>query len=132
MFGLEAEDRIGKLQDILERLAAGGVDLCCFYAASAAGRGVLYIGPKTPAMLDAAANAIDLKFKEVAGLMIEDDDEVGAGAAVLKILADAGVNCLAAGAKICDGRYHLGIVVAAEDGDIAENALRDFDMVGDI
>ena len=125
MFGVEVADKPGGLQKVLAKLAAGGIDLCCFYAASVGkGKGMVYMGAKDADAFDAFAAESDLKFEETVGFMIEGDDKVGAASAVLKKLADAGINGVAGAAKVCDGRYHLGLIVATDDGDAAEKALK--------
>jgi len=121
---IEVEDKPGSLYKLLSDIAEVGVDLHCLMAYSGvSGTGKVYLGAKDPSALQACAREAGLEATEAAGFVLEGKDEVGAAAAALKGLADAGINGIAGAAMVCDSQYHMGIVVAAEDGDAAEELL---------
>jgi hypothetical protein len=121
---IEVEDKPGSLYKLLSDIAEAGVDLHCLMAySSGSGIGNVYLGAKDPSALQVFARDAGLEATEAAGFVLEGTDEVGAAAAALKGLADAGINGLAGAAMVCDSQYHMGIVVAAEDGDAAEEVL---------
>jgi hypothetical protein len=122
--GFEIEDRPGALYELLASIAAEEVDLHCLMAYSAGdGSGMVYLGAKDPAALQAWATDTGTHAEEATGFAIEGDDKVGAAATALKGLADAGINGIVGAAMVCDGGFHMGVVVAAEDGDEAEKVL---------
>ncbi|MHC4467430.1 MAG: hypothetical protein ACYSYW_12865 [Planctomycetota bacterium] len=59
----------------------------------------------------------------MAGFIIVGDDTVGAAADALKGLADAGISGVAGAAMVCDGQYHMMVVVESADGDAAADVL---------
>jgi len=121
---LEIEDEPGSLQKLLAQAASANVDLLCFAAFSAAGgRGRVYLSAKAPQSLEACAQKAGIKATAAAGFIVGGEDKVGAAAESLKGLADAGINGVAGTAMVCDGQYHMLIVVDAADGDAAEKAL---------
>jgi len=121
---LEIEDKPGSLQKLLAQAASANVDLLCFAAFSAGGgRGQLYVSVKDPQTLEAYAQAVGIEAPAATGFIIGGEDKVGAAAESLKGLADAGINGVAGAAMVCDGQYHMLIVVDAADGDAAEAAL---------
>jgi len=122
--GFEIEDRPGAVYELLASIAGEGVDLHCMMAYSAGdGSGMIYLGAKDPAALEAWATDTGTHAEEAAGFVIEASDKVGAAAATLKGLADAGINGIVGAAIVCDGGFHMGVVVAAEDGNEAEKVL---------
>ncbi len=122
---LEIEDKPGSLQQLLAKAASANVDLLCFAAFSAGGGiGRLYLSAKDPKALESCAQSAGIKTSAAAGFIIGGEDKVGAAGQALKGLADAGINGAAGAAMVCDGQYHMLIVVAAADGDAAENALK--------
>jgi len=121
---VEIEDAPGSLQRLLQDLASAGVDLLCLTAFSAGGgRGRVCLSAKDPQALEAFAENAGIKAETAAGFVLTDDDKVGAAAQTLKGLAEGGINGVAGAAMVCDGRYHMLLVVAADDGDAAANAL---------
>jgi hypothetical protein len=121
---IEIEDKPGSLYKLLSDIAESGVDLHCVMGYSGgSGIGQVYLGAKDPSVLESCAREADLEATEAAGFVLEGKDEVGAAAAALKGLADAGINGIAGAAMVCESQYHMGIVVAAEDGDAAEEVL---------
>jgi len=120
----EIEDTPGSLHKLLTQIAAADVDLVCAAAFSTGqGQGQVCLSAKEPLALKTCAEKVNLQLKPATGFIITEPDAVGAAAAVLKPLADAGINSLAGTAMICDGQYHMLIVVAASDGDAAAEAL---------
>jgi hypothetical protein len=120
----EIEDTPGSLHKLLSQIAAAGVDLVCAAAFSTGqGRGQVCLSAKEPLTLKAFAEKSNLQLTPAAGFIISEPDVVGAAAAALKPLADAGINGLAGTAMICNGQYHMLIVVSASDGDAAAEAL---------
>ena len=121
---IEIGDRPGSLQKLLATAAEANVDLDCFMAFSAGGgKGKVYLNAKEPETLEAFARDAGIEAKEFAGFVIGGEDKAGAAAEALKGLADAKINGLAGSAVVCNGHYHMGIVVAAVDADAAEEAL---------
>jgi len=121
---VEIEDKPGSLQQLLDKAAAANVDFQGFTAFSAgAGRGQVYLSAKDPEALKACAEDAGLAAKEAAGFIISGPDKVGAAAADLKPLADAGINGVAGAAMVCDGEYQMLVVVGAADADAAAKAL---------
>jgi len=121
---LEIEDKPGSLQKLLAQAASANVDLLCFAAFSGGGgRGRLYLSAKAPQSLEACTQAAGIKTTAAAGFIIGGEDKTGAAAESLRGLADAGINGVAGAAMVCDGQYHMLIVVDAADGDAAEAAL---------
>jgi hypothetical protein len=121
---VEVEDRPGGLQGLLAQAASANVDFQCFAAFSAGGgKGQVYLSAKNEDALKACAEKIGIKTTTAAGFIINADDKVGAAAEALKGLADAGINGVAGAAMVCDGSYHMLIVVDASDGEAAAKAL---------
>ena len=121
---VEIDDKAGSLQGLLEKIASAGVDLHCFMAFSTGGgKGRVCLGAKDPAALAACLAQEGVTATEMAGFVIDGDDEVGAAANVLKGLADAGISGVAGAAVVCDSKYRMGIVVNAADGDSAAEVL---------
>jgi len=120
----QVEDKPGALQKLLAEAAAANVDLLCFAAFSAGtGRGKVYLSAKEPQALADCAEKAGIEATEAAGFLIADEDRVGAAAETLKSLADANINGVAGAAMVCDGQYHMLIVVEASDADAAAEAL---------
>jgi hypothetical protein len=121
---VEIQDKPGSLQQLLDKAASANVDFEGFTAFSAGGgRGQVYLSAKDPEVLKACAQEAAVVPTEAVGFVISGPDKVGAAAADLKPLADAGINGVAGAAMVCDGQYHMLVVVNAADGDAAANAL---------
>jgi hypothetical protein len=121
---LEIEDKPGSLQKLLAEVASANVDLQCFTAFSAGGgRGQVYVSAKDPEAFKACAQEAGIETTTAAGFIVSGDDRVGAAAEVLKGLGLANINGVAGAAMVCDGQYHMLVVVDAADGDAAEKAL---------
>ena len=121
---VQVEDKPGALQELLDKAAAENVDFQCFAAFSAGGGiGKVYLTAKNHEELAECAKKAGLATEEAVGFIITAEDKVGAAAAALKGLADAGINGQAGAAMVCGGEYHMMIIVNAEDGDAAEAAL---------
>jgi hypothetical protein len=121
---VEIEDQPGSLQTLLSKIASANVDLLCFAAFSAGGgRGRVYLCGKDPEALESCVQTTDIKTSAAAGFIIGGGDEVGAAGRALKGLADAGINGVAGAAMVCDGQYHMLLIVEAAAGDAAEKAL---------
>ncbi|MHC4193800.1 MAG: hypothetical protein ACYS8I_09485 [Planctomycetota bacterium] len=121
---VEIQDKPGSLQQLLDKAASANVDFEGFTAFSAGGgRGQVYLSAKDPEALKACAQEAAIVPTEAVGFVISGPDKVGAAAADLKPLADAGINGVAGAAIVCDGQYHMLVVVNAADGDAAAKAL---------
>jgi hypothetical protein len=121
---VEIEDKPGSLQKLLAKIASAKVDLLCFAAFSAGGgRGQVYLSVKDPKALEACVRTAGVKTSAAAGFIVGGENKVGAAEQSLKGLADAGINGVAGAAMVCDGQYHMLVVVEAADGDAAEEAL---------
>lgn len=120
----EIEDTPGSLQKLLTQAASNNVDFQCFAAFSTGtGKGQLFACAKDPQTLESCAQAAGIQITAAAGFIITNPDRVGVAADDLKPLADAGINGIAGTAIVCDGNYHLLIIVDAADGDAAADAL---------
>lgn len=118
------EDKPGSLHKFLNKAASADVDWLCLAAFSAGrGKGRIYLSAKDQQVFEEFAKRSKIKTKAVAGFIISADDKVGAAAQALQSMAKAKINGLAATAMVCDGQYHLLIVVDADDADAAEKAL---------
>lgn len=121
---VEIQDKPGSLQQLLDKAASANVDFEGFTAFSAGGgRGQVYLSAKDPEALKACAQEAAVVPTEAVGFVISGPDKVGAAAADLKPLADAGINGVAGAAMVCEGQYHMLVVVNAADGDAAAKAL---------
>jgi len=121
---VEIEDKPGGLQKLLEKAAAANVDFQCFTAFSAGGgMGRVCLSAKSGEALKTFAQGAGIEVTQAAGFVISSADKVGAAAEALKGLSDAGINGIAGAAMVCDGQYHMLVVVNAADGDAAEKAL---------
>ena len=121
---VEIQDKPGSLQQLLDKAASANVDFEGFTAFSAGGgRGQVYLSAKDPEALKACAQEAAVVPTEAVGFVISGPDKVGAAAADLKPLGDAGINGVAGAAMVCDGQYHMLVVVNAADGDAAGKAL---------
>jgi hypothetical protein len=118
------EDKPGSLQKLLSQIAESNVDLLCAAAfTTGRGQGLAYLSAKDPQALNAYTEKAKIDLTPAAGFIINESDTVGAAAAALKPLADAGINGLAGTAMVCDGQYYMLIIVSATDGDAAAKAL---------
>src|SRR4030042_4646079 len=117
---VEIEDKPGSLQNLLAKIASAKVDLLCFAAFSGGGRGRVYLSGKDPKALESCARTAGIKTSAATGFVTGGEDEVGAAGQSLKGLADAGINGVAGAAMVCDGQYHMLLMVEAADGDAAE------------
>lgn len=116
---VEIEDEPGSLQKLLADAASANVDLLCFAAFSAGGRGQVYLSAKGPGSF----KTLGIESTAAAGFIVSDEDKVGVAAEALKGLADANINGVAGAAMVCDGQYQMLVVVSAEDGEAAARAL---------
>jgi hypothetical protein len=121
---VQIEDKPGSLHKLLAKAAADGVDLNGLSAcACSGGTAAAYLSAKNPEALKACAIKAGIQMTEMAGFMLTGDDKVGGAAEVLKPLADAGVNGVAAAAMVCDGGYGMIVIVNSADADAAAKAL---------
>jgi hypothetical protein len=121
---VEIEDKPGSLQAFLSAAAAGGVDFECFAAFSKGnGKGVACAGAKDASVFAKYAKKAGIKTTKAVGFIISGKDKAGAAAKALKPLADAGVNGCAGAAVVCNGQYHMLVIVAASESKAAAKAL---------
>ena len=121
---LEIEDKPGSLHKLLADVSSANVNLLCFAVFSAGdGRGRVYVSAKDPESFKACAQEMGVETTAAAGFIVGGEDRVGAGAQMLKGLADANINGVAGAAMVCDGQFQMLVVVDAADGDAAEKAL---------
>jgi hypothetical protein len=114
------DDRPGEGTRVLAKLKDARVNLLSFTAfPSGGGKAQLTVVPEDPEDLMAAAKVAGLHLagrKEC--FFVQGDDHVGAAHDVLKRLADAGINCVAAnGCAAAGGTF--GIVIFVKPGDVA-------------
>ena len=120
---MEVENRPKALYELLQQVSAGGIDLLCLSASpSEGGRAVVYTGPKDVERVLEYAQMGGIELKEMAGIVIEGEDRIGACAGDIKPLADAGINGVACMAASVEGKYAIVIVVKQEDGDAVASA----------
>jgi len=121
---VDIEDKSGSLHKFLNKAALANVDLLCLAAFSVGrGKGKVYLSAKNQQAFEEFAKRSRIKTKNSAGFIISGDDEVGAAARALQTMAKAKINGLAGTAMVCDGQYHMLIVVDADDADAAEKVL---------
>jgi hypothetical protein len=121
---VEIEDRPGGLQEFLSAAASEGVDLECFTAFSKGnGKGEVCVGAKDASVFAVYAKKAGIKTTKAVGFIISGDDKAGAAAEAMKPLADAGVNGCAGAAMVCNGQYHMLVVVASSESKAAAKAL---------
>jgi hypothetical protein len=121
---IDIEDNPGSLHGLLSKAASMDVDMLGFTAFSAGGgQGRVCISAKDPAACEACAREAQIEATEAAGFIISGDDKVGAAAADLEGLADAGINGIAGAAMVFGDQYQMLVVVDAADGDAAAQAL---------
>ncbi|MBM3810066.1 MAG: hypothetical protein FJW20_00355 [Acidimicrobiia bacterium] len=117
-YTLGIEDKPGAAAMVLNALAAGGVNMIGFWGyPMGPGRGQLEIIPEDAAKLRAAAKKAKLPIQRThKAYLVQGKDRVGAVAAALGKLGDAGINVHAAQA-VCGGagRYGALIYVAEDD-----------------
>lgn len=119
----DVEDSPGSGHKLLAELGSAGVDLRAVAAFSAGGgRSSVLLAPKDPAALSNYGGKA--KMEMMTGFLTALPDAAGAGAEAIKPLADAGVNIRALTAVVCDGNFHLLIVVDNADADKAAAALQ--------
>jgi len=117
---LEIKDKPGSLQELLAEAASANVDLLCFVAFSAGtGWGQVYVSAKDQEAFGGCLQKAGIEATVAAGFVVSGEDQVGAAAAALEGVADAGINGVAGAAMVCDGQYQMVVVVNAADGDRA-------------
>ncbi len=113
------DDRPGEGTRVLAKLKDARVNLLSFTAfPSGGGKAQLTIVPEDPEELVAAAKIAGLHLagrKEC--FFVQGDDHVGAAHDVLKRLADAGINCVAANGCAAS-RDTFGMVIFVKPGDV--------------
>jgi hypothetical protein len=121
---IEIEDTAGSLQRLLSRVALAKVDLECF-AAFSTGRnlGEVYVSAADARDFEAYASQTAIETREATGFIIGGENKVGAAAAALESLAEAGISGVAGAAMVCEGGYRMLVVVDASDGDAAARVL---------
>jgi hypothetical protein len=112
-------DKPGEATQVLAKLKDAHVNLLSFTAfPSGGGKAQLTVVPEDPEDLMAAAKAAGLHLagrKEC--FFVQGDDHVGAAHDMLKCLADAGINCVAAnGCAAAGGTF--GMVIFVKPGDV--------------
>ncbi len=121
---VEIEDKPGGLQEFLSAAASEGVDFECFAAFSKGdGKGEVCVSAKDASVFAVYAKKARIKTTEAVGFIVSGSDKAGAAAKALKPLANAGVNGCAGAAMVCNGQYHMLIVVAASESKAAAKAL---------
>jgi hypothetical protein len=117
------EDRPGAGTQVLGKLKDARVNVLSFTAfPSGGGKAQLTVVPEDPEALATGAEAAGV---HVAGrkecFFVQGDDHVGAAHDVLKRLADAGINCVAAnGCAAAGGTF--GMVIFVKPGDLPDAA----------
>ena len=121
---VDIEDKPGSLQKLLSQSSLSGIDFMCFAAFSCGqNRGRAFVGAKDPKKFETFAKEAGLKATEAAGFILDDEDRIGAAADTLLGIAENDISGLAGSALVCDGRYHLLMVVSSRDADKAQKLL---------
>jgi hypothetical protein len=92
----KVEDRIGSVAEVLESLAAANLDLefvLVRRTAEEPGKGLIFVAPVKGAKAEAAARAVGLSpAANMAVLRVEGSNKPGAGYAIARTIADAGIS----------------------------------------
>ena len=122
-FYFEVEDRPGEGARLLSKLADGGVLLLSFVAFPVAGgKAQITVVPHKPELFLTAAKSAGLTHSERKQcFLVQGDDRVGAARDVIKLLAQANVNCVASNAVCATGGTY-GLVLYVKQADLAAAA----------
>lgn len=115
----EIANRPGALAGVLEAVARGGADLKLVMAYRFPGdetRGAVELYPITGKKAQAAARSAGLSDSGIPTLVVEGDDRPGAGAAIGRSIAEAGIN-LAFLVGQAVGRRYVAVIGFDSDGD---------------
>jgi hypothetical protein len=122
--GVEIEDKPGSLHRFLSQSSLSGVDYLFFTAYSCGdNRGRVFASAKNPENFEAFAKEAELKVSVAAGFIISGKDTVGAAASALKGLAENSISGISGAAIVCNGQYHMVVVVNAKDAERAQKVL---------
>jgi predicted amino acid-binding ACT domain protein len=122
----KVDDRPGGTAAVLEPLAKAGVNLEFMLVRrtqEALGKGVIFLAPIEGAQQEQAARATGLSpTGTIAGLRVEGDDQPGAGYAMTRAIADAGVSFRGLSATVLGKKFvcHLAFDSAADASRAAE------------
>jgi hypothetical protein len=118
-------DAPGESQRILSALKDSGVNLLAFLGFPlGGGQSQIDLVPEDPGSLRAAAERAGVTLSEAKrAFLIQGDDRVGAVADATAKLADANINLTAAAATAGLGRFGMILWVAADDYEMAADAL---------
>jgi hypothetical protein len=109
VWAVEIADQPGGLARVLEALAEAGVTIECCIArrqADRPGEGVVFVSPVTGARAQEAARSAGLSpASDLATLRVEGADTKGAGAALTRAIAGAGINLRGLSAAVIGNRY---------------------------
>jgi len=106
----DAENKPGVLAGTLEPLARAGVDLRAIMGyrhPGEEGRATIELYPIAGKKAVAAAQAAGLSASGIPTLLVEGDDRPGAGLAISRALADAGINLAFYLAQVIRKKYSL-------------------------
>ncbi len=121
---VDIEDKPGSLQRFLLQSALSGVDYLCFIACSCGeNRGRVAVSAKDEGKFEAFAREAKLSVTKEAGFIVDGEDRAGAGADVIKGLAEREIRGIAGTGMVIKGKFRILVVVDAKDGDAAAKAL---------
>lgn len=122
----KVDDRIGGAAAVLEPLAKANLDLefvLVRRTAEEPGKGVIFVAPISGAKAEGVAKAAGLSpAGNLAGLRVEGDNKPGAGFAVTRTIADAGISFRGLSATVLGKSYvcHLAFDSGSDASRAAE------------
>ena len=117
------ENKPGKLVEALEAISGAGVDLRALSLADTADFGILRVIVDKPAVALKALQDAEYLVKSSEVIPVSVGDKPGGLAAVLRILADSGVNVEYAYAFVAHSSDRAYVVLRVEDNNAAEKVL---------
>jgi hypothetical protein len=125
----QIEDKPGGAAKVLEPLAQAKVNLGFVIVRrtpEAPGKGVMFVAPIQGAKAEEAARAAGLSpTGSIAGLRVEGDDRPGAGYAMTRAIADAGISFRGLSAHVLGKKFVCLVAFdSAEDAGRAKEAIR--------
>jgi hypothetical protein len=119
------ENKLGMLVDALEVLSEAGINMRALALAYTADYGILRIIVDKPVQAHDALNAAGFLVKLNEVVAIEITHKPGAYAAIMRILADAGINVEYTYAFVAHGRDSAHVIIRVNNNNIAIKVLTD-------
>jgi len=119
------ENRPGKLVEALETIAGAGVDLRALSLADTADFGIMRVIVDNPEKAVKTLQEAGYLVRSNNVIPVSIDDKPGGLVAVLRVLADAGIDVEYAYAFVAHGKDKAYVILRVADNDEAEKTLRD-------